>query len=359
MTVQKEAGSGAVADGTQAIELANVSRRFGAAEILHDVSFTIRPGEIVSLIGPSGCGKSSLLRIISGIDSQHTGTVRLFGRIVAGAGGAIEPEHRHVGFMLQDYALFPHLSVEDNISFGIRRRPAAEVADRTDRIIDRLKLQPLRHKFPHMLSGGEQQRVALARALTPEPPILLMDEPFSNLDRRLAESIRQETLAILRELGTTTVLVTHDPEEALGASDRIILIREGRVLQVGTPYELYYRPATRYTAEYFSAFNRLAGVYREGMLVTDVGSFPSAFDAPEGSPVTVYLRPQSIAVSRLGDGLPADVLERTFRGDGELLKVRLKASTLDLAVQTGFLLPPETQTVGLVIPSVGALAFPD
>jgi len=354
-------GSGAdtVADGETAIELAHVSRSYGAAVVLHDVSFAIRPREIVSLIGPSGCGKSSLLRIISGIDSQHSGSVRLFGRPVAGAGGAVEPEHRHVGFMLQDYALFPHLSVEENISFGIRKRPAAELAYRINRIIDRLKLGPLRHKFPHMLSGGEQQRVALARALTPEPPILLMDEPFSNLDRRLAETIRHETLSILRELGTTTVLVTHDPEEALGASDRIILLREGRVLQVGTPYELYYHPATRYTAEYFSAFNRLAAVYREGMLVTDVGAFPSAFDVPEGSPVTVYLRPQSVAVSRLGDGLPADILERTFRGDGELLRVRLKSSPIELVVQTALLLPPDVSSVGLVIPSVGALAFPD
>jgi iron(III) transport system ATP-binding protein len=356
---QKEFGIDAVADGEPAIELAHVSRRFGAAAILHDVSFAIRPREIVSLIGPSGCGKSSLLRIISGIDCFHSGSVRLFGRTVAGEGDTVEPENRLVGFMLQDYALFPHLSVEDNISFGIRKRPAAEVADRTNRIISRLRLGPLRHKFPHMLSGGEQQRVALARALTPEPPILLMDEPFSNLDRRLAESIRQETLSILRELGTTTVLVTHDPEEALGASDRIILMREGRVLQVGTPYELYYHPAARYTAEYFSAFNRLPGVYRQGMLVTDVGAFPSAFDAPEGSPVTVYLRPQSIAVSRLGDGLPADIVERTFRGDGELLKVRLKALPVELAVQIAFLLPPEATSVGLVIPSVGALAFPD
>lgn len=348
----------AVVEGEPAIELAHVSRHYGAVAILNDVSFAIRPREVVSLIGPSGCGKSSLLRIISGIDKQHSGSVSLFGRRVAGAGGAIEPEHRHVGFMLQDYALFPHLSVEDNISFGIRRRPAAEVADRTRRIMDRLKLGHLRHKFPHMLSGGEQQRVALARALTPEPPILLMDEPFSNLDRRLAESVRHETLSILRELGTTTVLVTHDPEEALGASDRIIFMRAGQVLQVGTPYELYHHPATRYTAEYFSAFNRLAGVQREGMAVTAAGAFASTLDLPEESPVTVYLRPQSITVSRIGEGLPADIIERSFRGDGEVLKVRLQSSPVELAVQIGFLLPSDTTTVGLVMPA-GVLVFPD
>ncbi|MBM3520002.1 MAG: ABC transporter ATP-binding protein [Alphaproteobacteria bacterium] len=356
---QEEAGIGTAAASAQAIVLANVSRQFGNAAILHDVSFAIQPHEIVSLIGPSGCGKSSLLRIISGIDCQHSGSVQLFGRTVARVGAAVEPERRHVGFMLQDYALFPHLSVEENISFGIQKRPAAEVADRTSRIMSQFKIDHLQHKYPHMLSGGEQQRVALARALAPQPPILLMDEPFSNLDRRLAESIRQETLSILRELGTTTVLVTHDPEEALGASDRIIFMREGRVLQVGTPYELYYHPATCYTAEYFSAFNKLSGVYRGGMLVTDVGTFPSAFDVPEDSTVTVYLRPQSIAVSKDGDGLPAEIVERTFRGDGELLKVRLKLSSLELVVQIPFLLPPDTRRVGLVIPSVGALAFPD
>jgi iron(III) transport system ATP-binding protein len=342
-----------------AIEVANVSRRFGRLLILDGISFSIRPREIVSLIGPSGCGKSSLLRIISGIDLEHEGSVRLFGRPVAGAAGVVEPESRHVGFMLQDYALFPHLSVEDNIRFGIRKRPAAEVTERTERIMDRLKLHKLSHKFPHMLSGGEQQRVALARALTPEPPILLMDEPFSNLDRRLAESIRHETLSILRELGTTAVLVTHDPEEALSASDRIILMREGRLLQAGTPYELYYHPRTRYTAEYFSAFNKIAGVYRRGMLVTEVGTFASAFDVPEESPVTVYLRPQSIAVSKDGDGLEAQILERSFRGDSELLRVKLKTAGAELSVQIPFLLPPDTTRVGLVIPSVGALAFPD
>jgi len=346
-------------DGEPAIELAHVSRRHGSVAVLNDISLAIHRREVVSLVGPSGCGKSTLLRIISGIDKQHAGSVSLFGRPVAGAGGAVEPEHRHVGFMLQDYALFPHLSVEDNIGFGIRGRPAVEVVERTERILDRLKLGHLRHQFPHMLSGGEQQRVALARALTPEPPILLMDEPFSNLDRRLAETVRQETLSILRELGTTTVLVTHDPEEALGASDRIILMRAGEVLQVGTPYELYHHPATRYAAEYFSAFNKLSAVYRKGMLVTGAGSFPSAFDLPEGSSATVYLRPQSIAVSQAGEGLPADIVERSFRGDGELLKVRLQTSSVELAVHIPFLLPPGLTSVGLVVPPAGALAFPD
>ncbi|WP_421695950.1 ABC transporter ATP-binding protein [Aestuariivirga sp.] len=336
-----------------------MSRRFGDVSVLQDVSFSIYPGEVVALIGPSGCGKSSLLRIISGIDGDHSGSVRLFGKMVADGQSLVEPEHRHVGYMLQDYALFPHLSVEDNIRFGIRKLPPSEVANRLDRIIERLKLQHLRFKFPHMLSGGEQQRVALARALTPEPPILVMDEPFSNLDRRLADSIRLETLAILRELGTTTILVTHDPEEALASSDRIILMREGRVLQVGTPYELYYHPTTRYTAEYFSAYNKIAGRYRGGSCVTALGVFPAAFESAEDSAVTVYLRPQSIAVSKDGDGLPAQILSRSFRGEGEVLLVRLRDSSVELSVHIPFLLPPDVERVSLAVPSLGVLAFPD
>ena len=342
-----------------AVELSGVSRRFGEIDVLRDVSFKIFPGEVIGLIGPSGCGKSSLLRIISGIDGEHSGSVKLFGTAVADGSLLVEPEHRHVGYMLQDYALFPHMSVEANIAFGVRKLPSSEVAERVERIIARLKLQHLRLKFPHMLSGGEQQRVALARALTPQPPILMMDEPFSNLDRRLADGIRHETLSILRELGTTTVLVTHDPEEALASSDRIILMREGRVLQVGTPYELYYHPAARYTAEYFSAYNKIAGRYRGGSIVTVLGTFPAAFETAEDHPVTVYLRPQSIAVSTDGDGFSAHILSRTFRGDGETLHVRLTESSVELSVQIPFLLPPETERLSLAIPSLGVLAFPD
>lgn len=342
-----------------AISVTGVSRRFGSVSALEQVSFEVLPGEIVSLVGPSGCGKSSLLRIISGIDFDHLGSVDLFGRMVAGGGNFIEPEQRGVGFMLQDYALFPHLTVEDNIGFGLSGRPAHEIAARTARMIERLKLSHLSRKFPHMLSGGEQQRVALARALAPEPRILLMDEPFSNLDRRLAETIREETIAILQELRTTTIIVTHDPEEALIVSDRIILMRDGRVLQDGSPYELYYHPTTRYTADYFSTYNKIPGRYREGMWYTLLGAFPASFEAAEGAPVTVYLRPQSILVSPTGDGLPADILRRQFRGDGEILRLRLQSSKIDLTVQIPFLLPPEALTASVVIPSAGLLAFPD
>jgi iron(III) transport system ATP-binding protein len=342
-----------------AIEIQGVSRRFGAASALDGVSLEIGRGEVVCLIGQSGCGKSSLLRIISGVDFEHTGAVMIDGQMVAGPGVFVEPENRHVGFMLQDYALFPHLTVEDNIGFGLRK----QVKERRQKAIEltmrRLGLEALRGKYPHMLSGGEQQRVALARALAPEPPILLMDEPFSNLDRRLADTVRQETLEILAGLGTTCIIVTHDPEEALSSCDRIALMRQGRILQVGTPYELYYHPASRYAADYFCAYNKLPAIYKNGMLSTALGSFPSNFEAAEGSRATVYIRPQSITVSRHGAGLTGQIVNRKFKGDAEQLTLRVSGIPQDLVAHVPQLLPDGDDHVQIVIPSIGVLGFPD
>jgi iron(III) transport system ATP-binding protein len=342
-----------------AIAISGVSRFFGDMRALDNVSLSINTGEIVCLIGQSGCGKSSLLRIISGVDFEHSGTVTLFGKLVANDVAFVEPENRSVGFMLQDYALFPHLSVEDNILFGVKRLPQTQAKARANRIIERLSISALKNKFPHMLSGGEQQRVALARALTPEPSILLMDEPFSNLDRRLADTIRHETLAILRELKTTAIIVTHDPEEALSSSDRIALMRGGKILQVGTSYELYYHPNSRYTADYFCAYNKLPGVIKGSQMMTEYGAFPASFAAAENTKVTVYLRPQSISVSRDGGGLPGRIVSRRFRGDAEELTVAIDGINQNLIAHIPNLLPCDGDRVEIVIPSIGVLAFQD
>ncbi len=344
---------------TDAIELRGVALDYGRLRALDDVNLVIAAGEIICLIGPSGCGKSSLLRIIAGVDTDHRGEVLLFAKPVSDHQRFVEPENRNVGFMLQDYALFPHLSVEQNILFGVKKLPATLAQQRANGIIDRLSLGNLRHKYPHMLSGGEQQRVALARALTPEPRILLMDEPFSNLDKRLADDVRRETLAILRELGTTAIIVTHDPEEALSSCDRIALMRAGKVLQVGTGYELYYHPNSRYSADYFCAYNKVPGVYRDNHLHTEFGSFPASFSAADGCPVTVYLRPQSISVSRDGGGLPARILSRVFQGDAEQLSIRIDGTSQELRAHVPNLLTGEGDRVQVVIPSIGMLAFLD
>jgi iron(III) transport system ATP-binding protein len=275
---------------SSAIEVQHISRQFKSTIALDDVSLACDAGEILSLIGQSGCGKSTLLRIIAGLDHEHDGRVLLFGNEVSGASVFVEPEQRSVGFMFQDYALFPHL---------------------TSALAERLAVSAMLDKYPHMLSGGEQQRVALARALAPAPRVLLMDEPFSNLDRRLAERVRAETVAVLRDLGMTAVLVTHDPEEALSFSDRIALLKAGRLIQAGTPHDLYFHPNSPYCADYFCAYNKIKAVYRGGMLETAIGVFPASFSAREGEAATVYIRPQSVHVSQDGDGLPATIKHRT------------------------------------------------
>ena len=210
-----------------------------------------------------------------------------------------------------------------------------------------------------MLSGGEQQRVALARALAPEPSILLMDEPFSNLDRRLAEMIRAETLAILRELKTTAIMVTHDPEEALSSSDRIALMRDGKILQVGTPYELYFHPTSRYTADYFCAFNKIPAIFRDGKLLTEIGSFPASFDCAIGCEVTVYIRPQSVSVSRDGEGLTGRIISRSFKGESQQLQIQMDGMQLRLTALIPNILPDGDDQVQVVVPSIGVLAFQD
>jgi iron(III) transport system ATP-binding protein len=347
--------TGIIIHETPAISLNNVSREYGRSRALADVSLSVSPGEIICLVGQSGCGKSTLLRIIAGIDNEHRGEVRLFGKSVASENVFVEPEQRRVGFMFQDYALFPHLTVFENVRFGVRRQADGDrLAAQT---IERLNLGNLQDKYPHMLSGGEQQRVALARALTPQPPILLMDEPFSNLDRRLAENIRSQTLAILRDLKTTAIIVTHDPEEALGSSDRIALMRDGKFVQVGTGYELYYHPNSRYTADYFCSYNKIPAKIMGDQLVTSIGSFPSAFDGADGSSATVYIRPQSISVSREGNGTPCLIIGRSFRGDAEHLTLQVEGQQMTLSAHIPYILPDGDDRVRIVLPSIGMLSF--
>ncbi|WP_341704760.1 ABC transporter ATP-binding protein, partial [Ferrovibrio sp.] len=242
-------GEGAATEG---LALSGITHHFGDRRAVDDVSFTVAPGEILGLLGPSGCGKSTTLRLAAGLEDLQQGEVRIGGRVVARPGAALPTEQRHVGMVFQDHALFPHLTVADNIMFGLSRLPAAERQQRAALWAGRLGLQHHLDAYPHQLSGGEQQRVALARALAPEPRVMLLDEPFSSLDSRLRDQIRDETVAVLKQAGTATLLVTHDPDEAMRMGDRIAIMRAGRIEQLDTPARVYGAPGTPFAARFLS-----------------------------------------------------------------------------------------------------------
>jgi iron(III) transport system ATP-binding protein len=305
--------------GHTRVAVEHVSVRYGAIRALDDVSLDVAEGEIVCLLGPSGSGKSTLLRTIAGIDRPLSGRIAIDGREVAGPHRFVEPEHRCVGMVFQDYALFPHLTIEANVAFGLTGRPRADMRRVVGELLARLDLQRYAGSYPHMLSGGERQRVALARALAPEPRVLLMDEPFSGLDDRLRDRIRRQTVELLRDTGTTTIIVTHDPDEAMYVADRIALLHQGRLVQCGPPDQLYAHPATLFAARFFSDVNEIEGVCRSGRVETPVGIFPAPGRA-DNVPVAVCIRPQHVRLSSARSaGIPARVLATTFLGASDQL----------------------------------------
>lgn len=340
-----------------ALRLQDVSRAFGQTPAVSGISLDIRRGEVVSLVGHSGCGKSTLLRIVAGVETADGGQIFLGNRQVNGPRTFVEPEARNVGFVFQDYALFPHLTARDNIFFGLKRLPRQLAEARFSEVAERVGIQHLVHRFPHTLSGGEQQRVALARALAPRPAIVLMDEPFSNLDQGLRERVRTETLALLKSLGTTVIMVTHDPQEALSAGDRVVLMRSGRIVQEGSAHDLHDRPNSAYAAEFFCAFNKVPGVYRDGRLTTAIGSFPQQLDLRPDSPATLFVRPQSIAVSLHDGDLPARIEQRVFHGEIEQLVLRVQGLEAPLKVRTMERLPDGVSDVRISVQADRVLTF--
>jgi iron(III) transport system ATP-binding protein len=282
-------------DPSAALALSHVSHRYGAVEAVRDVSLSVAPGEIVCLVGPSGCGKSTLLRLAAGLEELQTGEVHVGGRLVANSTREVPPEARDVGLVFQDYALFPHLNVLDNVRFGLSRLPGAEQKRLAMTALEQVGMGELAGAHPHMLSGGQQQRVALARALAPKPRVLLLDEPFSGLDTRLRRQVRDDTLHVLQQQGAATVIVTHDPEEAMFLADRIALMDGGRLNQLGTPVEIYTRPRNAFAAAFFGEVNRLIGTVRDGAVATPVGRVPATLQ--EGATAEVLIRPEALLLS--------------------------------------------------------------
>ena len=273
-----------------------IRHAYGPLEVLRGVDLSVAPGEIVCLLGASGCGKTTLLRLAAGLEPLQDGAIELGGQVIAEPGREVPPERRGVGFVFQDYALFPHLTVAGNIAFGLRFVAKAERGARVADALARVGLEAYGDAFPHMLSGGQQQRVALARALAPRPAVLLLDEAFASLDARLREQVRDDTLHVLQTSGIATLLVTHDSEEAMFMGDRIALMRDGRILQLGPPETLYFRPADRYVATFLGEVNRLPGRVRGGRAETVLGALPAG-PLPDGAPAEVLVRPEGL---RLG-----------------------------------------------------------
>ena len=300
------------------IRLEGVTKRFGAVAAVDSASLCVARGEIVALLGPSGCGKTTLLRLIAGFERPDGGSVTVDGRLVASPAAWIAPEARRVGMVFQDYALFPHLTVAGNVGFGLPRRARAS---RVPELLAIVGLDGLEGRYPHELSGGQQQRVALARALAPSPELVLLDEPWSNVDPFLRESLRAEVAEIIRPLGVTVLLVTHDREEAFTLADRIALMRDGSVVQEGTAEELYFAPASRWAAEFVGAANVLSGRVVAGRVETAIGTFP-ANGASLRSDAQVLVRPELLELEPSAAGA-GEVVAREFRGHDVFYRVLL------------------------------------
>ncbi|WP_374642145.1 ABC transporter ATP-binding protein [Tabrizicola sp.] len=276
------------------LEVTHLSRAFGGRRVVDDVTLTVAAGQVTCLLGPSGCGKSTTLRIIAGVERTDQGEVRIDGRLVEGPGVHVPPEARSVGLMFQDFALFPHLTVAENVGFGLRADRARK-AQRIGELLEKVDLSGFGQKHPHELSGGEQQRVALARALAPRPCVMLMDEPFSGLDNRLRDGIRDRTLELLKEEGTAVLLVTHEPDEAMRMADEIALMRQGRIVQKGAPYNVYNAPVDKAAAAFFSDINVIQGISRGALTETPFGAFLTPGHA-DGAEVEIVIRPQHLRI---------------------------------------------------------------
>ena len=303
-----------------AIRLEGVSRSFGLTHAVRDVTLDVEDGELFAILGPSGSGKTTLLRLLAGFERPDAGEVSVGGALVAGAGAFVAPERRRIGMVFQDYALFPHLSVARNVAFGLPRRQRSG-----PRVRSALELVGLQHKadrFTNELSGGERQRVALARALAPEPEVVLLDEPFSSLDATLRAGLRREVELILRDAGATALLVTHDQEEALSLADRLAVMRDGCIVQVGPPEEIYARPADRWAAQFVGEVNVVSGTAGAGRVQTELGTFevPGGTGVAQGA-VHVAVRPEQLELEG-GERGNAEVTEREFRGHDVLYRLR-------------------------------------
>jgi iron(III) transport system ATP-binding protein len=329
MSASDLSASHPTADETRppAIVCHGVRKSFGAVEAVAGVELTVPSASLTAVLGPSGCGKTTLLRLVAGFERPEAGSIAIGTRTVADArdGAFVPPERRRVGMVFQDYALFPHLDVAGNVGYALGRNPDRR---RVDELLELVGLVGLGPRRPHELSGGQQQRVALARALAPHPEVVLLDEPFSNLDAVLRAQVRGELRRILAESGVSGLLVTHDQEEALSLADHVAIMRAGVVEQAGTPEEVYLAPVSRWVASFLGAVDVLPGTAADGHVETELGVVPDG--ARHTGAVEVLIRPEALGLGgraeARSDARPVTVVEREYYGHDQLLVVQLEDS---------------------------------
>ncbi|MEE8373360.1 MAG: ABC transporter ATP-binding protein [Dehalococcoidia bacterium] len=313
-----------------AVRCSGLSKRFGRAPAVEDVNLEVEEGSFLALLGPSGCGKTTLLRLIAGFETPDSGTVEVGGRKVTGPGVFVPPEKRRVGIVFQDYALFPHLDVAANIAYGLPR--GSEQRERVQEMLSLVGLKEFQSRMTHELSGGEQQRVALARSLAPGPELLLLDEPFSNLDADLRARIRAEVKGILARAEATVIFVTHDQEEAMFIGDRVGVMNAGQLEQIDTPEAIFHRPATPFVAQVVGIVDFLSGKVQGRAVATEVGLLPLREDLPDGGAVKVMLRPDFIDIRPAADGVGV-IVDRVFQGVYYLYSVQLPSGAMVRSLQ--------------------------
>ncbi len=315
------------------LRLSGLRKSFGDVAAVEALDLEVEAGSICALLGPSGCGKTTTLRLIAGLERPDRGEIAVGERILSGNGDFVAPERRRIGMVFQDYALFPHLDVAGNVGYGLGRRPDP---GRVAEVLELVGLGADAGRAVHELSGGQQQRVALARALAPTPDLVLLDEPFSNLDAALRDRLRGEVREILIRAGVTTLFVTHDQAEALSIAETVAVMNEGRVEQVGTPEEIYSRPGSRWVAAFLGEIEVVAGDAADGRVSCELGTLPA--DQALSGPVDVVVRPESIAVGLSGpqDACDGEVISRRFYGHDQLLELKLPSGQTLRSRQLGF-----------------------
>lgn len=335
-----------------ALSMIGIRHAYGTVRAVDGVDVAVAPGEVVCLLGPSGCGKTTVLRLAAGLEDLQDGTVSLDGRVVAGPGVETPPEKRGVGLVFQDYALFPHLDVMGNVTFGLTEWSPADRRRRAEEVLDLVGLLDMAGAYPHELSGGQQQRVALARALAPKPRVVLLDEPYSGLDARLRDRVRDEVLHILKSTESACLMVTHDSEEAMFMADRIAVMRDGRIVQQGTPAELYCDPADAFVAAFFGEVNRIDGTVARGTVETLVGTI-RADGLADGTAVSVVIRPEGLHIQSCSEPFVVDqrgeVEQARLLGRSSLLHIEMRGD----GARTGETLHLHARVPGVYLPRPG------